>query len=42
MGDEAKSRECCSRVLEFYNRYWIPKQSRDEVKRIKEILRNED
>ena len=27
-------------VLEFYNRYWIPKESRKEVKRIEELLRN--
>ncbi len=42
IGDEAKSRDCYSRILEFYNRYWIPKQSRGEVKRIEELLRNEE
>ncbi len=42
IGDEAKSRDCYSSILEFYNRYWIPKQSREEVKRIEELLRNGD
>jgi len=42
IGDEAKSRDCCSRVLEFYNRYWIPLQSREEVNRIEELLRNKN
>jgi len=40
MGDETKSRDCYSKVLEFYNRYWIPEQSREEVNRIEELLRN--
>lgn len=42
IGDEAKSRDCYSKILEFYHRYWIPEQSRGEVKRIEELLRNED
>jgi len=42
IGDEVKSRECYSKVLEFYNRYWIPEQSRKEVKRIEALLRNRD
>ena len=40
IGDEAKSRDCYSRVLDFYNRYWISDQSREEVKRIEELLSN--
>jgi tetratricopeptide (TPR) repeat protein len=40
IGDEAKSRDCYSRILEFYNRYWIPKGSREEVKRIEELLKH--
>ena len=40
IGDEAKSRDCYSRILEFYNRYWIPKGSREEVNRIEELLKH--
>jgi tetratricopeptide (TPR) repeat protein len=40
IGDEAKSRDCYSRVLEFYKRYWIPEQSMKEVNRIEILLRN--
>jgi tetratricopeptide (TPR) repeat protein len=29
IGDEAKSRDCYSMVLDFYKRYWIPNQSRE-------------
>ena len=42
IGDEAKSRNCYSRILEFYNSYWIPKQSKEEVKRIEELLKNKN
>jgi tetratricopeptide (TPR) repeat protein len=38
IGEEAKSRDCYSKVLGFYNRYWIPERSRKEVNRIKELL----
>jgi tetratricopeptide (TPR) repeat protein len=40
IGDKAKSRDCYSRVLGFYNRYWIPEQSREKVNRIEKLLRN--
>jgi len=42
IGDEAKSKDCYTRVLEFYNRYWIPEQSREEVNRIEKLLRDGD
>jgi tetratricopeptide (TPR) repeat protein len=42
IGDEAKLKDSYSRVLEFYNRYWIPEQSRREVNRIEKLLRNRD
>ena len=42
IGDEAKSKDCYSRIMGFYNRYWIPKQSREEVKSMEKILRNKD
>ncbi|UCG92076.1 MAG: tetratricopeptide repeat protein [candidate division WOR-3 bacterium] len=41
IGDEAKSRDCYSRVLEFYKRYWIPKQSMKEVNRIEALQKIE-
>ncbi len=40
IGDEVKSKECYSKILEFYNRYWIPEQSKKEVKRIEKLLSN--
>jgi len=38
IGDVTKSKDCYSRVLDYYNRYWIPEQSREEVNRIEELL----
>lgn len=40
IGEEVKSKDCYARILEFYNRYWIPERSRKEVKRIEELLKN--
>ncbi len=40
IGDEAKSRDCYSRVLEFYKRYWIPEQAQEKVKMMERKLGN--
>jgi len=40
IGDKSKSRDCYSTVLGLYNRYWIPEESKEEVNRIEELLRN--
>jgi tetratricopeptide (TPR) repeat protein len=42
IGDKARLNDCYSRILGFYNRYWIPKQSMKEVNRIEELLRDRD
>ena len=39
-GEEAKLRDCDARILGFYNKYWIPEYSREEVKKIEKVLKN--
>ncbi len=41
-GDELKLLDCYRKALDFYNRYWIPKQSREKVDAIEEALNNEN
>jgi tetratricopeptide (TPR) repeat protein len=40
IGDESKSLDCYRKALDLYNSYWIPKQSKEEVNRVEELLRN--
>ncbi len=40
IGDEAKSKYYYLKVLDYYKRYWIPKQSREQVNRIEELLKD--
>lgn len=42
IGDETKSMDYYNKVLDLYNSYWIPKQSREKVNRIEKLLRNKN
>jgi tetratricopeptide (TPR) repeat protein len=38
VGNEAKARDCNVKILDYYNRYWIPGESREEVDRIRKAI----
>jgi hypothetical protein len=42
VGDESMAKQYYTKVLDLYNEYWIPEQSLEKVKRIKELLANRE
>jgi tetratricopeptide (TPR) repeat protein len=42
IGDESKSLDCYRKALDLYNSHWIPKQSREKVDGIEEVLNNKN